>query len=190
MRTLLPVLICVFAVFAGFAPGTNSAADAVPRRHAYPRVEPYDSASRTVVLAPFTFRIAAEAPSKRTGENWLDVSYPRYGATMHLSASRFGSADEAAEALANRRQRISLNTGGALARTDFFDNDAGLTCEMTVCSEGVATPVQFIATDGKSLMLSGAVMINGPITPADSIRPIINLLQDEAFTILSSIRKR
>lgn len=187
MRFLLAFSVLVATVVAGCSQMGGSAVDFIPRRHAYPRVEPYSTATQLVSLAPFAFKVAAEAHVDRTGEHWLDISYPRYGAVLHISASRFKDSKEALAAIDNRRQRISLNIGAALARSYSFQNDAGLSCEISVCAEGVATPVQFIAYDAQSSMLSAAFVINGPITPTDSIRPIINLLQDEAFTILSSL---
>ncbi|MDE6197384.1 MAG: hypothetical protein K2F91_05910 [Muribaculaceae bacterium] len=165
--------------------------DATPRRYAYPRVETPAASRMEVSAGGIRTDVSTSATVTHPGENWLDAAYPAYGATLHLSSVTLPDSNSLAEALANRRQRISLNTGGRRTRTDSFTNDAGFCCEMITADDGAtATPVQFIATDSRHNLVSGAIVLHGSTEPADSIRPVTEILKDEAFRILNSIAPR
>lgn len=161
---------------------------AVPRRYAYPRVEPLDTATVACALGGVEARISAsarceEGATERPG--WLTAAYPGLGATLYLSAAR---TPDTGAALANRRQRISLNLGGTPARTDRFDTAAGYAVELVTCPDGgVTTPVQFVAV-GEGTVVSGAFVLHGTLAPADSLRPVVDALAAEAFRIAASLR--
>ncbi|MCH5222289.1 MAG: hypothetical protein J1F05_08235 [Muribaculaceae bacterium] len=185
MPRLLLVIILAFAVYSC---SDNDSRRATPKRHAFPRIEAYDSGDVSIDLGQLNFSVSADANIKPAGEQWLDISYPRYGTTLHLSALRLDCDSEKNKAMANRRQRISLNIGDAKARADVFTNDYSFDCEMVVCNEAVTTPVQFFATDAGGNMLSGAFVIHGTTTPADSMQAVVKILESEAFTILKSLK--
>lgn len=160
----------------------------VPRRHAYPRVEAYDTLRTVYTLGerdsfprPIVLTINSQADVEQTRPQWLDATFPRYGAQLHLSL-----VPASPEALANRRQRISLNVGGADARTDSY-HTGDYQADIVVAPHGVATPVQFLAYNSENL-ISGAFVLPGNTEPADSLAPIIDLLYNEAFRIINSVR--
>ncbi len=158
----------------------------VPRRYAYPRIADLDSATTQYRTAGLTLNLNAQAIAETDRDGWITAAYPSLGATLYLSATRPGNTEEMQRAIANRRQRISLNLGGVRTRTDRFATSAGLDCEMAVSYDGTATPVQFIAcNDGK--LVSGAFVLSGSTMPADSLRPIIDAIEKEAFAIVNSI---
>lgn len=157
---------------------------AVPRRYAYPRVEMPDSAARTYGIGSLAAHISASAKVSRDNDRWLTADYPSLGATLYLSAMQTTALPEA---VANRRQRISLNLGGAVARTERYTSAEGFDIEKVVCADGVATPVQFIATRD-DVLVSGSFVISGAVLPADSIRPVVDILEKEADAIVNSLR--
>lgn len=157
---------------------------AVPRRYAYPRVEMPDSATRTYGIGPVAAHISAVAKVSRDNDRWLTAAYPSLGATLYLSAMQ---TPDLPEAVANRRQRISLNLGGAVARTEHYTSADGFDIEKVVCADGVATPVQFIATRA-DVLVSGSFVISGAVLPADSLRPVVDILEKEADAIVNSLR--
>ncbi|MCM1067838.1 MAG: hypothetical protein NC418_09735 [Muribaculaceae bacterium] len=179
-------IILAAALLAAACDSRPEGERSVPRRYAYPRTAELDTAVCLYGSGGLTLSMSrsAQVTSERTG--WLTAAYPTLGATLYLSSTRPGSADALAAAVANRRQRISLNLGGATARTDALRTDAGFDCELVVCSDGVSTPVQFIATDG-TLLVSGAFVLSGRTAPADSLRPIADSLEREAFSIVNSL---
>lgn len=162
--------------------------NATPKRYAYPRTEVYDSirADYEAGAVRLSINQGARVSHPDNKDGWLDAAYDRYGATLHLSATHpdGGAMDEA---LANRRERISLNLGGATARRDVFENGAGMSCEVVVSRDPSTTPVQFIAY-GHGVLVSGVFVIAGKTEPADSLRPICDELENEAFAIVNSIR--
>ena len=154
----------------------------VPKRTAYPRTAVLPDSSVAVSTGPFSININVSATVSRPRPDWIDAEYRSLGATLHISAT--DHSDKADET--NRRERISLNLGGASASVRSFTSPSGYRCEIVTTAEGPATPVQFIAV-GDGQMLSGVFVLSGKTSPADSIRPIVYELEREATSILSSI---
>lgn len=160
----------------------------VPRRYAYHRVELPDT-----VMAPakdfpayLPVNAAAEVSSERPG--WLTVAYPGLNAAFHITYTATTPAD-VTEILANRHQRMSLNSGDHPVELMQMQNEAGLSVIATR-TEGIATPLQFIATDHRSMVVSGALYLSDPGAPeaVDSMRPIIDALQRDLNAALDSLR--
>lgn len=159
----------------------------VPRRTAYPRIEPYSDSVVTAAVGPVGFSIRAEADTAVQRPGWLDISYPRYNAITMLTVRRFGSRAELDAALANRMQRISLNLGDRTAASEEFTNGAGFICRLIVSLDGGPTPVQMIACDTAAhILISGASVIDGPAEPADSVAPAVDALAADARKILKT----
>lgn len=154
----------------------------VPKRTAYPRTAVLPDSTTLSTVGPIKLKINSSAAISHPRADWLDAKYTDLGATLHLSTMQ--NADEADKA--NRRERISLNLGGVSATIKSFTTPSGFDCEVISTAEGPATPVQFLAVrDGQ--MLSGAFVLSGKTTPADSIRPIVAELEREAISILNSV---
>ena len=166
----------------------SGSATAVPKRYAYPRIAAYDTVRAVETVGPVRLSVNEGAAVSHPEGNvaWLNAHYGWYGATLYLSATRL-STGALEKALANRRERISLNLGGAKARHDSFDNGNGIECELVVSLDPTATPVQFVAY-GHNVLVNGAFVLQGKTEPADSLRPICEKLENEAFEIVRSIR--
>lgn len=154
---------------------------AMPRRYAYPRVEVLDSVRTHYKIGGADVALSREASVSRPTAEWATVTYERLGATLYLSVTE---PADMASALANRRQRISLNIGSATATTHRLHTDGGFDVEIVTVPTGAATPVQFLATDGRRLV-SGAFTLAGRTEPADSLRPIVGELEKEAFRMFN-----
>lgn len=177
-------IIILFILLVGMSSCRHKDGDVTPRRYAYPRIEAYDSTYRRLTVGPVSIEVNAAAATSSPKDGWLDIHYPRYGATVYLSATH---TDDLSGALANRRQRISLNLGGAKAVThNFVSGD--FDCEVVESVDAGATPVQILAVSPKGLIISGSANISGTTTPADSIRPIVTALTRDAIHILMSIK--
>lgn len=167
--------------------GNTAQNDAVPRRYAYPRVEAIDTLTQTRKVEGFDITLSRSAQLSSQRPDWLTARYPSLGATLHLTVMRFKTRTGLDEALANRRQRISLNLGGATAITEKFENGHGFAIEKVSAPEGVATPVQFIATDASNALVNGVFTIDGGIAPVDSLRPVVEQIEAEAERIIKSL---
>lgn len=153
-----------------------------PRRYAYPRTEMPDTTATLHHVGNTYITLSRGAATELPRHGWLTAHYPTLGASLYLTSTD----DASAEALANRRQRISLNLGGRTAHTEEFVNTDGYVCQMVLCPEDCATPVQFVAIKDGSLV-SGSFNIAGKTTPADSIHPIVDALAREAGRLLSRL---
>ena len=184
MRASLAI-ICIATAFLLSCGGSDSST-AVPRRYAYPRTAVLDTARALYTPAPgLSLSLSATAQPDSTRPGWLTARYAPLGATLYLSATAL-DAGERDRAIANRHQRIALNLGGATARTDTYSTDAGFSCEAVVAYDGTVTPVQFIALDDK-MLINGAFALDNRIAEPDSLRPVIEALEQEAFEITRSL---
>ena len=160
---------------------------AVPRRPAYPRVEAFRDTVKEVRAGNYLLSVNACATVTEPREGWLDVSYPGYGAVLHLTATEAPTPESLAAAVDNRLQRMQLNAGDIPATQLQFANAARMSCTLLTARTG-HTPLQFIAVGDRGLV-SGAVSFSGPTTPVDSIAPIIKTLDSEMVNLLKSLRR-
>lgn len=186
LRILSMLLVSILASCTN----NHSSEDAVPRRYAYPRVATLGTDYTLYSVGSITTRINSEALVSRPGDEWLDAAYPKQKATLHLTAIISKSEAELAEAILNRRERISLNLGNARATISEFTNDKGFACEIISYVESNTTPVQILAIGPKRELISGAFVMRGSSATADSIRPVVAELEKEAFSILNNLSER
>lgn len=168
-RTLLSLV----ATVALAACGSGDPAPAIPRRIAYPRPQLPDTVMQPVDSLPVSFLANAAAIVSRPAPGWLNIAYPSLGATIHVT---FSPVDDSTigEVRANRLERLLLNSGDRPSSRREYINQAGYDI-LTVVTEGSATPVQFLATDGSTIVVSGAAYFSDPraATATDSMAPII-----------------
>lgn len=180
----LALLILILA--GACSPGAEQDT-ALPRRYAYPRFEAYDSVSVPLELGALRTRVNARAEVRANGSGWADIRYPRYGATLHVTVSHNPSREAAATALANRHERMALNLGDARGVATTYSTPVGFDCEEILAPDALVTPLQFIATDSRGHMLSGAAVFDNPEAPADSLAPILDELGLEVRRMLQSL---
>ena len=190
MKPQHAILLLLGWVLSACSGPSHKQADATPRRYAYPRVEALDSTAPTVSVGDLDMRLSKSATYTHPAEGWLDATYPKLGAKLHLSVTYHASANKLAEAIANRRQRISLNIGDSPAKISNFTAGDDWICEVVATSEGPATPVQFIAADNEGYLVNGAFVLIGATAPTDSLRPIVEVLEREAIAIINSLEVR
>lgn len=185
MRALLMASALALVAASCVRDGGN----AVPRRYAYPRVAPCDTAAVPARLGDFSIEINAAADTARPAPGWLNIVYPRYGLTVHLSANTFADADALHAAIANRRQRMELNFGATEAEAVSFTNAAGLSCTIAGSPDAGNAPVYITAVDAaRRSMLSGAAVFAGATTPVDSIEPIYTIVYNHLLRMLATAR--
>lgn len=178
MTHRLTLYIILAAFTAAIAGCTGSGDDtAIPRRTAYPRPATMDTVMTVPDSLPVSFAVNASATVSRPRLGWLDVAYPAYGATMHVTFTPVDTSD-IDEVRANRVERLTLNSGGRPSVTREAINAAGFDY-LTVRTDGAATPLQFLATDGRSIVVSGAVYMFDPAAASavDSIQPIVDAIE-------------
>lgn len=151
----------LFILLTGDCTGRTDNSTAVPRRTAYPRIELYDSVYRQAsptlpVKLMVNDSTIVNIALHGDAATWIDVRYPRYGATLRLTLSRL-SGDSLLTAIANRRERMALNAGGLRSTVTELTAPHGLSSEIVATPGAMVTPLQIIATDSASLLISGAL---------------------------------
>lgn len=185
-HSLLLILLTLLLAACG-----NSNDDATPRRRAYPRIALYDSVYAAVDSFPVHFEANSEAPRRMPRQGWLDIAYPRYGATIHLSAVSY-TPDRLGDEVDARRERMSLNLYGMTAETRHLTSDDGsFEAVLLVSRDPIATPLQFLAVDTLGMLVSGAVYMPGidANSSVDSIAPAVAAMERDIVHALKTLRR-
>lgn len=162
----------------------------IPRRTAYPRAPQHDTAMIQAPEAPLHFDVNAAAEVTSPALGWLNVAYPAYDAVMYVT---FTPVDENSidTVRVNRMERLFLNAGGVPGERREFINAAGYDI-MVFTARGTATPVQFLATDGESSVVSGAVYFSNPraATSVDSLEPFVRAIEGDVLRSMKTLGSR
>lgn len=192
MRSLLPVFFLTMVCLGGCSAGNDSSA--VPRRRAFPRVQAPDTAFTQLTGLPLLMSVNESQPvqieNRADGSVWITVRYPAYDASILCT---FTPVDESsiARVLDNRYERMKLNAGAGSITVREFENSGGYHSGILRSQAASATPVQFISsgTGSPQWVVSGSVFFEkiSPSTSADSVRPVIDIMQGEVERMLISL---
>lgn len=175
LTLLLPGLALLTAACSG---RHDTSSGMIPRREAHYRITPYDSATVDVRLPHVTLSVnSAAVIDTMTADShnmWINVTYPRYDAVIHYTVTT-GDATLLSKAIDNRQERMSLNAGSSHCEVFHFSNPSG--AEGVIWSHPTAsvTPLQMLATDGKTYMVSGTVEMND--SDIERAAPIVEILR-------------
>lgn len=164
---------------------------AVPKPEAWPRIEipagEYSVSTFDDTEIPFNTSANVDRQD-RDGGIWIDVTYPTFANTrLYLTLLPMTDRRELTEAIENRRERMELNTGGAVTELTELTSEGDWEGLLAVTRSSLTTPVQLLAHDGRHL-LSGALYFNfPPETPADSVAPIVRTVRRDMLHALKHI---
>lgn len=164
--------------------GTENRPAAVPRPRAYPRQEIYPATYSPSQVGNLTLMTNDSAHIKTDGL-WADINYPAYGVTVNCTVTPV-TATTVATVLDNRAERMALNSGGAYGEITRLTTESGASATLLSTPARGLTPLQFIATDSVSYVLSGAATLQGAASP-DSIRPIIEAISADLLYLLQKL---
>ncbi|MDE6097896.1 MAG: hypothetical protein K2G24_03315 [Muribaculaceae bacterium] len=187
MKALYSLLVLSALLFSSC--GTRD--DASPRRRAYPRVNLYDTVYKPVDSFPLRFEANSAVPLRMPRAGWLDIAYPRYGATVHLTVADFPSG-RLADEIDRRRERMSLNLYGMTAETRHISSaDGSFESVLLVSRDPIATPLQFLAVDSCGTIVSGAAYFPGldASSAADSIAPVVSAVERDLVHALKNLSR-
>jgi len=190
MKTLTRLLIapCIILMLTGC--GGSDSQRAIPRRTAYPRPQLPDTVLATYEKAPLHFEINADANTVMPRKGWLDISYPMLGATVHVTFTET-TAENIDEIRRNRMERLMLNSGDRPSTHSEFTNPSGFDV-LIAETDGATTPLQFLATDSRRWVVSGAVYFNDPDAGAsyDSIHPMVDALRRDITKAMTALSEK
>lgn len=196
MRPRHHIFICIIltAILVSCGSGDTS----VPRPHAFPRIEMYDTVSRVVDLGYGDIRACAAADIRVKGVGACDIVYPRYGATIYVSIVP-AAPDSLDYHWANRNQRIALNLEGTPAYDAAVSAPAGCVARLVVADGVCVTPVQSVCIDTvRAVVLNATAFMHNPLPDAtsanvapsavDSLRPVVQALTADLRRLVAAFR--
>lgn len=192
LSRLLPATTLALTLLTLAVSCTPRGGDTVPKPEGWPRIEvpaEHYTDHRFQSVSLQLNSSAAVSARDKDGATWIDISYPSFdGSHIYLTLTPATSLEALAETLDNRRERMELNSGGAVTELTGLTSDGGWECTMTVTRSSLTTPVQIIANDGRNV-LSGALYLNfAPGTPADSVSPIVSTVRRDLIHALKHVR--
>ncbi len=160
---------------------------AMPRREAFPRAILLDTVMASAP-APAYFLVNAQADVRQSRADWLTVAYPQYAATMYITFSETSPKD-IHNVKKNRMERLMLNSGDLPSQHTEFTNTAGYDI-LLAYTEGGPIPLQFLATDNSSMVVSGAVQFSNPNASAavDSITPVMDAIRGDIMCAMLHLK--
>lgn len=191
---LLHTLIAIaLASCSGSHENSSGTQAAIPRRHAYPRIALPDSAFTAVDAKEVTLQVNSaviDSIVKRNGDNgavFIDIRYPNLHSAIYITITPV-SPSSIAGVIANRIERVGLNLGDSNAEMIDFDNNAGFESKMFVTRADISTPVQFISTDGRDIVVSGvAYVADASKEHADSLSPVTAMMRRDILHLLKTL---
>ncbi len=181
MKRLLPFV----ALFLAASCSNGGREPAVPRPQAWPRVEVYPPSYREVngLMVNDSARVE---PGEADG--WFDIVYPAYNARINCTLTTASSEADLARAIENRLERLERNVGGAEGELTELTSEGGIGCMMIVAPGAPATPVQFLATDSVSRLLSGTVVFASRELKPDSVAPAVEAVERDVVYLLTRLK--
>lgn len=188
------LLAIALSVIFSDCSGCSSESVAVPRPVAFPRQRLYDTLRSAVAeAAPVRFYANSSAivscPSQGVGSGrWLNISYPLYRAVLYCTFTPVTDADRS-DVIDNRLERMGLNVGDLPAQLVSLDSPGGFNSRLLVAPAECVTPLQFLSTDGKGWVISGALYFDDKAhaVAADSIAPVVDAVKDDILYALSRL---
>lgn len=187
-RLFYIVILCV-AILCGC---NGRQQNAVPRPVAYPRVQLADTFFCKLDSAAALVDMLVNTQAKQivgrhhTDAFWIDLIYDIYnGAVMHLTIQSLSSA-ELKGAMANRMQRIEMNVGAGQTQLTELDNGIFEGIVVKAAAADV-TPLQFLATDNKSLLVYGSLEMPSGSGDAEMVSPIVNAVENDMIRMVNSL---
>lgn len=192
MKTLSLLLpVCLASLLCACSGQTSRDKTQVPRPEAWPRIAIYDSIYQVVDSLPVVFEANASAKIEHTRPGWVNINYPAYASTIYLTVTQTTPA-EIESVVDNRLERMALNIADNTDVTQEHIVSPEFESLMLVSPGTRSTPLQFVATDRCSTVVSGTAFFHnaGQITSTDSVTPVIESLKRDLVHALNNLTKR
>lgn len=188
---LAVIVFAISAVSCGGEGGAEQAA--VPRRVAYPRLSlpkaEYDTVPFYGHSLIFNRSAVVETELAENGNHWFTATYPDMdGSQLMVTAIKI-APEAIAPILDNRAERINLNLSGNPG--EVFELDDSILSGQVIVSRSISTPIQFLATDNRSLVVSGALyMPKLSAHTRDSLAPTIDYVFNDVVAMLENLSRQ
>lgn len=189
----LPMMSILLSATIALGSCSGDGSTATPRPTAFPRLAIYDTVYTRLDSLPVSrFEINAGAKAMRQqrggndGSTWLNVVYPRYADSSVIYVTFTPVTDANRDAvLANRTERMAINTGDNDTEITRLTSVGGLECSLVEAMGPTVTPIQFIAS-GRDIVITGAYYI---ATPGDSVKPYIDAVKADVIHTLKHLAR-
>ena len=187
----LLILLCI-SIFV-----SSCSSDApTPRRYAYPRVDTYPQKYSSIVNSAdvnievnAAVRIVMDSVAD-ADTRWITLSYPKYKANLYITVNKCNSKSQLQDVIANRVQRISLNTGGKDFEQIDLQSEEDFKSKIFTIRGGSMNPVMFISSNQRNCVVSGSLYFldSNAVSKVDSIAPIIDAVSNDIIHLAKHLR--
>lgn len=187
----LLILLCISISVSGCSSDAPT-----PRRYAYPRVDTYPQKYSSIVNSAdvnievnTAVRIVTDSVAD-ADTRWITLSYPKYKANLYITVNKCNSKSQLQDVIANRVQRISLNTGGKDFEQVDLQSEADFKSKIFTIRGGSTNPVMFISSNQRNCVVSGSLYFldSNAVAKVDSIAPIIDAVSNDIIHLAKHLR--
>jgi gliding motility-associated lipoprotein GldD len=125
--------------------------------------------------------------SKGAEKHWLNIQYPEYKATIHLSYKKVDNNIE--DYLEDSRKMAYKHSikADAIGEQAYLNNDNKVYALIYRIKGNAASSVQFVATDSTNHFLRGALYFKQHPNQ-DSLAPVINYIDQDMVRLIESLK--
>lgn len=189
MKSYIPAALLMTTVLLSC--NGNTPEGGVPLPRSYHRINIYNAEYETIDSLPLRWEAnrGSTVTAKELNRNgiFLDLSYPNYNATLHITFSTIENDGHLSELIANRTERMKLNAGDEESEVIEFNTPEGFSSTILITPKGTPTPVQFISYNRK-WAVSGALLLSSVPQSADSIAPVTEAVAKDVTHALQCLK--
>jgi gliding motility-associated lipoprotein GldD len=182
------------AILIGVAGLTSCSEPYTPKPRGFFRIDlPEREYKKFDADFPYTFEYPAYGEISRDSSKlaepyWINLSFRRFKATLHLSYKPIRNNLEAYLNDAHTMVNKHIPKANAITQREFADTSNRIFgLEYVIRGSDAASPYQFYLTDSTSHFLRGALYFN-MVPNNDSLMPVIDFLQADMQHLISSLR--
>lgn len=182
------LLLCVLILLSACRESVTPKPDGYFRIDPYPQTFRIDTIGGIAISVNDSARGVVPADRDDVEADWLNLTYPRYRATVYLSYIPIKGSDNLMQLLSESRElvyRQNVNTS-AVRAVAYENRERALFATLYKLSAESATPLQFIATDSVGFLLRGVLYYDAPIRQ-DSVAPTMDFLEADMMQMIESV---
>lgn len=187
MKVIIPVWISLLLLFSCKEPS-------LPKQHGFPYINfpNHEYGMWEEENVPYSFEKPVYASMYRdtAGENWFNIFFTPFDATLHLSFKSFQNIQALDTLKSDTRKLVYKHVIKASEINEVEISDSNGRYGMLYELEGeTATSCNFYLTDGNSRFFRGALYFNG-YTTIDSVGPVVGFIKTDIRRMINSFRFR
>ncbi|MCU6768489.1 hypothetical protein OCV73_05945 [Barnesiella propionica] len=189
-------LLLIVLLLLLISPGCRQ--DYSPKPDSYFRIDAYPDSFQIIPAGfPLSFEVQNQTiisgtdSINQTGVKWINITYPRYQATIYCSFHPVLGKQSLSHLLEESKELVYRHSvrAEAIKAGQYEDNENHIYATLYELSGESATPLQFVVTDSTHYMFRGALYFNHKVR-SDSVAPVLGYISKDITRLIETIQYR